>query len=211
MGNRQGDGAAARLDESRAREILERAAALDAERSSEIDVDELRQAAADAGISSEAFDQALREGGDTSSSSTGVQVLPSPAVAAYYSDLLRDLLGPDASIAVVGERIEGRGRRGVSASIDPSTGQVTGATFTRSSLLRRLTANTLGVILPLLLAFILLAEEGDIGAGMLLGVLSTLVFVSLGTVISHKREQKELEQDAERLRRQLRRMLGSPS
>lgn len=202
-------GSHARLDEKRARSILERAAALDAERSSEIDVDELRQAAAAAGISREAFDAALREGRDDPRL-PGSSLAPSPSSTAYCIDLLKDLLGHDAEIAVVGERVEGRSRNGVTASIDPSTGQVTGAAFTRSSLLRRLTANTLGAILPLLLAFIVLAEDGDAGTGMLVGVLFTLVSVSIGTVISHRRELKELEQDADRLRRQLRRMLGSP-
>jgi len=203
-------GTGARLDEDRARSILERAAALDAERSSEIDVDELRQAAAGAGISREAFDAALREGSPASDGS-GTSLSTTTATAAYYIDLLKDLLGDDAEVSVVGDRVEGRGPRGVTASIDPSTGQVTGAAFTRSSLLRRLTANTLAAILPLLLSFIILAEDGDAGGAMLGGVLLTLFSVSIGTIISHRRELKELEQDADRLRRQLRRMLGSPS
>ncbi|NNF14997.1 MAG: hypothetical protein HKN72_17355, partial [Gemmatimonadetes bacterium] len=169
----------------------------------------LRQAAAGAGISREAFDAALREGGPTPPQGSGMAL--SPSTATYYMDLLKDLLGDDAEISVVGERVEGRSKRGVTASVDPSTGQVTGAAFTRSSLLRRLTANTLGAMLPLLISFIVLAEDTDMGAAMLGGVLSTLVFVSIGTIISHRRELKELEQDADRLRRQLRRMLGSPS
>ena len=198
----------ARLDEERARSVLERAAALDAERSSEIDVDELRHAAAAAGISREAFDAALREG--SQGSAPGTSLATSPAAAAYYVDLLKDLLGDDAEISIVGERVEGRSKRGVTASVDPSTSQVTGAAFPRRSLLRGRRASTFGAILPLLISFIVVAEEGEVGGAMLAGVLLTLFSVSVGTVISHRRELKELEQDAERLRRQLRRMLGSP-
>jgi hypothetical protein len=51
----------ARIAEDRAAKILERAAALDAKRNSEIEIDQLREAAEDAGISREAFEEALRE------------------------------------------------------------------------------------------------------------------------------------------------------
>jgi hypothetical protein len=193
-----------RLGEERARAILERAAALDAKRSSEIELDHLREAAAAAGISGEAFEQALREqsGGDSVSA---VPARRGTAVA-RYSDLLRDLLGEETEVVVKDDRIEGRTADGVTVSIDPN-GHAAASIVLRSSLARKLLAIAGPASLPGLLGFLLAIEEGDPGIGMMLGVFLTVVAAGAGTAFSHLREKKKEQRTAERLRRQLQRLL----
>jgi hypothetical protein len=202
----------ARLPEDRASRILERAAALDAKRSSEIEVEQLWEAAAQAGISREAFDEALaeharpeREGRDRRTARA-----PRASEVAYYADLLRDLLGEDAQIGVVEDRIESRDGDGVTVSITPSSGEATAAVVAEGNLRRRLLALTLPALLVVFTSFLVLIEEDEFGGGMLLGVLLAVVASAIGTVISHRRERKALRKKAERLRRQLQRLLLLP-
>lgn len=203
-----------RLGEERARQILERAAALDAKRSSEVEVAQLREAAAAAGISPEAFDQAMREEADSASDGppaahpTGPLRSPGAAEVAHYAGLLKDLLGEDANILVVEDRIEGRNEEGVTVSINPASGEATAAIVAAGSLRRRLLALTAPATVPAFLAFLLAVEEGDPGLGMMLGVVLAVAASAGGTVLSFLRERKSLRRRSERIRRQLQRMLA---
>lgn len=201
-----------RLDEERARRILERAAAFDAERSSEIEIGQLREAAAAAGISPESFDRAIREQSDTGSRSSTVSAVRTPDAVAVtrYAALLRDLLGDDVRITVVEDRIEARDEdQGVRVSIVPSSGEATATVMARASLQRRISAIVWPALIPAFFGFLLALEEGDPGIGVMIGVVFTVVAAGIGTLVSHRREEKELEKKAERVRRQLQRMLGS--
>lgn len=208
-----GFGSGKRLGEERAREILARAAALDAERNSEIELDQLREAAAAAGISPVAFEQALQE--TSHPTATDGQVdrtpirAPHTAQVAHYADLIRDLLGDDVQVVVVENRIEGRDRDGLAVSINPA-GSATAAVVAGGSLQRRLLALTAPALLPALFG-LLLAFEEEVGIGVLLGVFLAVIASIVGVVVSHRREKKELEKRADRVRRQLQRMLAPGS
>jgi hypothetical protein len=201
--------ASERLGEDRAREILSRAAALDAKRSSELDVGQLREAASAAGISAEAFDEAVREHMHEARDGAGTDVARAPRAAevAHFGGLLRDLLGDNAEILVVGDRIEGRDGRGLTISIDPHSRDAKASLVAEGSLERRLVALTLPATLPGFLGFLLMLEEGDPGIGMMLGVLFGAVASGIGLSISYVRERKALRRKVERIRRQLQRML----
>jgi hypothetical protein len=211
-----------RVAEDRARQLLERAAALDAKLSSEVDVAQLREAAAAAGLSSEAFDQALREqieapstvssapgrASDRGSPLHGTPTAPAPAEVSHYAGLLRDLLGEDARVAVVDDRIEAYEDDGVTISITPSRGDATVSILAEGRLRRRILAICLPALLPLFLAVLIAWDEEDAAIGVLAGVLLSLVGAVVATVVSEVREQKALRKKTDRLRRQLQRMLG---
>ena len=210
VGNRP-DAASERLGEERAREILSRAAALDAKRSSEIDVAQLREAAAGAGISAEAFDEAIREHmHEARGRTSGADLVCAPraAAVAHFGGLLRDLLGEDAQVVVVGDRIEGRDGRGLAISIDPNSRDAKASLVAEGSLERRLVALALPATLPGFLGFLLMLEEGDPGTGMMLGVLLGAIASGIGLTISYTRERRALRRKVERIRRQLQRMLS---
>jgi hypothetical protein len=111
-----------RIAEDRAAKILERAAVLDAKRNTEIELDQLREAAEDAGISKEAFEEALRESArELSASTAGKRGKVVPAGAAqplavsdvgHYAALLCDVLGDDGRINVT-DAIEWRDDEGL--------------------------------------------------------------------------------------------------
>lgn len=214
----EGDGGG-RLDEDRARKILERAAALDAERSSEIDVAQLREAAAAAGISREAFEQALREDHQAESpaprkgarEAAVVSTAPSASQVSHYAGVLRDLLGDDATVQVVEDRIEARDKDGVTVSVSPTSGEATAAIVSEASLKSRLFAIALPFLIPFVFAIILAFEEEEAAIGILIGALMAVVGASVATVVASRRERKRLRKKAERLRRQLQRMLGPGS
>jgi hypothetical protein len=203
-------GASERLGEDHAREVLARAAALDAKRSSEVDVELLREAAAAAGISAEAFDEAIREHLRGARAGAGAEVVRAPRAAdvAHFGGLLRDLLGEDAEIVVVGDRIEGRSKHGIAISIDPHSRDAKASLVAEGSLQRRLVALTLPATLPGFLGFILMLEEGDPGIGMMLGVLLGAIASGIGLTVSYVRERKALRRKVEHVRRQLQRMLS---
>lgn len=202
-----------RLDEERAKRILERAAALDAERSSEIELAQLREAATSAGISPEAFDQAMREDEDGESAETddgdgGALVRrPGRSEVTHYAALLKDLLGDEAQITVVEDRIEGRMDDGVTVSINTSSGEAAAAIVADGSLKRRLMVLGASAIPPWFFGFLLALEEEAPGVGWMLGVIVTAVAAGIGLFVSHRREKKELEGKADRVRRQLQRMI----
>lgn len=204
-----------RLEEERARTILERAAALDAKRSSEVDVGQLREAASAAGISLEAFEQALREetrGADPrergSRAVSPVASSPSASQVSHYASVLRDLLGDDATVQVVEDRIEARDRDGVTVSVSPSSGEATAAILTEASLKARLFAIAAPLVIPLIFAIGIAFEEEEAGVGILLGALMAVAGAAAATIVLDRRERKQLRKKAERLRRQLQRMLG---
>ena len=202
-----------RLPEDRASRVLERAAALDAKRSSEVEVADLREAAAAAGISREAFDEALREqagpGADGMGAGDRRVRTPKAQEVAYYARLLRDLLGDEAEVVVAEDRIECRDRDGVTVSINPS-GDATAALVAEGTLGRRLRALTLPALIPAFISFLIVIEADELGGGMLIGIFLALVASVIGTVVSHRREKRALRKKAERLRRQLQRLLLLP-
>ena len=204
-------GSGDRLHEERARQILARAAALDAERSSEIEIDQLREAAAAAGISPAAFEQALKEeirgvSGDGRPGGTAVRA-PAAAQVAHFAHLLRDLMGDDVQVVVVDDRIEARDEDGICVSIHPSR-NATATVVASRSLQRRLLALALSSILPTFFGFMLAMDEEDAGIGVMVGVLLMFIASAVGLFASHRRETRELEKKADRVRRQLQRMLG---
>jgi hypothetical protein len=204
-----------RIAEDRASKILERAAALDAKRNSEIELDQLREAARDAGISADAFEEALREqsgevGSGRRGSNSGVTLrfapLPPPAAEVqHYAALLRDVLG-DGQISVT-DAIEWRDDDGISVAVDPRGGTVTAAVSAGDRLRSRL----LGVILPALLPlvfFFALAFNDDEAFLAFIGGLVTVLAAVAGTLFVQRREKKRLHKEAERIRRQLQRLLA---
>lgn len=203
-----------RLDEERARRILERAAALDAERSSEIELSQLREAATSAGISPEAFDQAMREDengasdGTPSSPASTLVRSPSASEVTHYAALIKDLLGDDAPITVVEDRIEGRRDDGMTVAINTSSGDATAAIVAEGSLKRRLMVLTMSAVPPWFFGFLLALEEEGPGVGWMVGVMLTVVAAGMGLFLSHRREKKDLERKADRVRRQLQRMIA---
>lgn len=199
-----------RLDEERARRILERAAAFDAERSSEIEIGQLREAAAAAGISPESFDRAIREQSGAGSRSSAFSPVRTPDAVdvTRYAGVLRDLLGDDVRITVVEDRIEARDEdEGVRVSIVPSSGEATATVMAHASLPRRIMAIVGPALIPASFGFLLALDAEDAGVGMMIGVVLTVLAAALGTIFSHRREEKELEKKGERVRRQLQRML----
>jgi hypothetical protein len=210
-------GANHRLGEERARQILERAAALDAKRSSEIDIAQLREAAAAAGISLEAFEQALREdaqaaGGEPAGREgarpASALIAPSSAQVSHYAGILRDLLGEDAQVVVVEDRIEAQDGEGVTVSINPSSGDATAAVLSEGRLRRRLLAVALPIVIPFFMGMAVLIEEEEAGIGLIVGAMLAVTGSLVATVVSDRRERKALRRKAERIRRQLQRLLG---
>lgn len=203
-----------RLDEERARRILERAAALDAERSSQIELAQLREAATSAGISPEAFDQAMREDEDGASEPNphaSVPTLvksPSASEVTHYAAVIKDLLGDDAQITVMDDRIEGRLDDGMSVSVNASSGEATAAIVAEGSLKRRLMVLAASAVPPWFLGFLLAMEDENPGVAWMVGVILTVLAAGIGLFVSHRREKKELERKADRLGRQLQRMIA---
>lgn len=209
---------ASRIPEERAAKILERAAALDAKHNSEIEVDQLREAAAGAGISLAAFEEALAEQGDEVSPAghrrSGSSVLLGDAGppgftmsdVTYYSSLLRDVLGEEGQISVT-DVIEWKDPEGVTASVSPSRSGVT-ATVTAEGRLRRKLLGMMWAVLPLLLVTFIGAFEEDELLIMFVGGLIGLVLAMVGATLSDRRERKALRKKVERIRRQLQRLLA---
>lgn len=207
-----------RLGEEHARRILERAAALDAKRSSEVDIAQLREAATAAGISVEAFEQALREDGGPSPAAaapprsgaiaTGAM---SSAQVARCTALLRDLLGEEAKVIVHEDHIEAKDDDGVTVSISASTGETSAAVAAFGRFRDRILGFYAPALIPLLLGFALVFEEEDAGIGIMVGVLLTLATTVVGGLIQQRKERAKLRKKAERIRRQLQRMLGPGS
>jgi hypothetical protein len=189
---------------------------LDAKRNTEIELDQLREAAEDAGISKEAFEEALRESAKEMTVSTAgkrgkvvtasaAQPLPVSDVG-HYAALLCDVLGDDGRINVT-DAIEWRDDEGLCVSVNPSSNKVT-ASITAEG---RLRTRMMGVVLPALLPmaiFFLIAIEEEEAAIALLGAFFTLLASIGGTWYQHRREQKALRKKAERVRRQLQRLLA---
>jgi hypothetical protein len=206
-----------RIGEDRAARILERAAALDAKRSSEIELDQLREAAAAAGISREAFDEAMAEQDDAADA----HALPpnlnwrrpgaptvDPRLFTHYTALLRDVLGDDGQVMVVEDRIEWANDEGLLVSINPSTRATTAAVSAEGKLAGRLWAISLA-ILPVFLFFFAIGidEEEALLAAMGAGI-AYLTGV-LGLFFHHRRERKALRKKVERIRRQLQHLVGT--
>ena len=120
-----------RIADERAAQILERAAALDAEQSSELSLPQLREAAVGAGISPAAFDQAMLEVGSEGDGSLTVprrgaspaHAFPNPDVA-RLARLLNDIQEEAGQLSVVGDRLEWKDGRGLQVSISPSRGEL---------------------------------------------------------------------------------------
>jgi hypothetical protein len=214
-----GPGTAVRIGEERAARILERAAALDAKRSSEIELDQLREAAAAAGISREAFDEAMEEPDDTPDA--GARALPpklnwrgqgvptvNPVHFAHYTALLRDVLGDDGQVMVVEDRIEWSNDEGLIVSVNPSTKFSTAAVSLEGRLGGRLWAISLA-ILPVMLFFFMFAMEDEEALIAVMGAFLALCAGWIGVTIHYRHERKELRKKAERLRRQLQHLLPS--
>lgn len=214
-----------RLGEAHAARILERAASLDAKHSSEIEVGQLREAAADAGISRDAFDQAMREvGGEPTAvadprdrslkthgalapATHGAARSPQPDFV-YLSGLLRDLLGEEGQVTVVDDCIQWTDQEGLSVSVSGGRDGSTAAVSAEGRLRGRILALTLPMILPLLYVFIL-ADAGELAAmGAFFAMLFTTALALVATTLQHRRERKALRKKAERIRKQLQRVLG---
>jgi hypothetical protein len=204
-----------RVGEDRAAKILERAAALDAKRNTEIELDQLREAAEDAGISREAFEEALREsttdlapaasGRRAKAVATGpVKPLPVAEVG-HYAALLCDVLGDEGRITVT-DSIEWRDDQGLCVSVSPSSNKITATVCAEGRLRTRL----MGVVLPALAPiafFMLLAFEEEEAFIAVIGAFFAILAAVGGTWFTHRREQKALRKKAERIRRQLQRLL----
>jgi hypothetical protein len=209
---------ATRVGEDRAARILERAAALDAKRSSEVEIDQLREAAAAAGISPEAFDLAMAEqdevpgsierGRPRSFDWRGAPTV-SPTAFTHYTALLRDVLGEDGQIMVVEDRIEWQDEEGLVVSVHPSSNRTMASVAASGRLRGRLAAITLS-ILPLLLFFFAIAIDEEEALLAFMGSGLAMVAAWLGTWFHFRREQKALRKKVERLRRQLQHLLPPP-
>jgi hypothetical protein len=205
-----------RLAEERARQILERAAALDAKHSSEIDVEQLREAAVAAGISAEAFEQALREDAESAGArraaathgTGGVARVPSSAQVAHFSGMLRDLLGEDTRVVVDEDRIEARDKDGFTVTVSPSSGDATATVAAHGRFRDRIFHIVAPAIVPMAMGFLLMFEEEEAGIGLMLGVLFAVLATLVGGWFHHRKEREKLRKKAERIRRQLQRMLG---
>jgi hypothetical protein len=208
-----------RIGEERAARILERAAALDADRSSEIELDQLRDAAFAAGISNEAFDQAMAEidaGFDPHASSkkgSGPSVrhsmgpsTVSSADFAHFTAVLRDIMGDDGSVSLVEDRIEWHDKSGVSVSVSPTGRGTTTAVAVEGKLKSRLLAIGIPAAVMGAMSILFTAAEDDLFAGMLAMLISTPVYLFTAWR-SHKKEQLKLRKKAETIRRQLQRLL----
>jgi hypothetical protein len=201
----------ARIAEDRAAKILERAAALDAKRNSEIEIDQLREAAADAGISPEAFEQALREhaGGEAEkkprkAKGGALQTQIGSADVAHYAALLRDVMG-DGQLTV-GDAIEWKDEDGTTVAVSPGTSSVTAAVSAGG----RLRSKLMGVILPALIPltfFFGIAFEEEEAIIAFMGALVALAASIGGTIFVHNREKKAQRKETERIRRQLQRLI----
>jgi hypothetical protein len=213
-----GSGTAARIGEERAARILERAAALDAKRNSEIELDQLREAAEAAGISREAFDEAMEEQDDLSEPSPRAlppnlpwrgPALPSvtPGAYAHYTALLRDVLGDDGEVRMVEDRIEWENDEGVIVSIAPSGVRMTAAVSAAGRLRARLLTVSLS-ILPVFSFFFLIGVEEEEALLAAMGALCAWVAAVGGTWFQYRRERKALKKKVERIRRQLQHLLG---
>lgn len=200
-----GDRGMARVDEERAAAILEAAAALDARRSSEIEVDQLREAAAAAGISREAFDQALRDQGP-GDAQRATTPLPAGLDIAHYTAVLRDLLGDEGHVRVLEDRIEWTDEEGLTVSLSPSSRRTTAAVSAEGRLLRRLMAAILPVLVPLVITLMIAVEEEE-AIVMVVGMLIALAAALVGIAVSHHRERRDLRKKTERIRRHLDRLL----
>jgi hypothetical protein len=207
--------ASVRIAEDRAAKILERAAALDAKRTSEIELDQLREAAEDAGISREAFEEALRESAnEPQPAQPGKRGKParsgslSPiagADIAHYAALLTDVLGDDGRIAVT-DAIEWRDDEGLTVTVNPTSNRITAAVSAEGRLRTKLMGVVLPAFFPAVLFFLLAFEDEEFALG-LLGALFAIAASVGGTWFTHRREQKALRKKAERIRRQLQRLL----
>jgi hypothetical protein len=205
-----------RIADDRAAKILERAAALDAKRNSEIEIDQLREAAADAGISAEAFEQALREHagvgsepkkGRTNVDAAGLASRLGSADVAHYASLLRDVMG-DGQLTV-GDAVEWRGEDGLTVAVAPGASNVTAAVSAEGRLRSRLLGVILPALLPLVFFFAIGIEEEEALIAFM-GALVTLAASVAGTVFVHRREKKAQRKETERIRRQLQRLLAAP-
>jgi hypothetical protein len=208
------DSVPARIAEDRAAKILERAAALDAKRNSEIEIDQLREAAEDAGISREAFEEALRE------QSTEVQLARgkrsavragrkgaalASADVGHYATLLTDVFGEEGRMSVT-DVIEWRDDEGLSVTIHPSSKRVTAAIAAEGRLRTRMMGVVLPALLPAAFFFLMAFDEDEAFVGFI-GVLLAILASVGGTWFTHRREQKALRKKAERIRRQLQHLL----
>ena len=213
-----GSGTAARIGEERAARILERAAALDAKRNSEIELDQLREAAEAAGISREAFDEAMEEQEELPD--PGARALPpglawrgqaipsvSPAAFAHYTALLRDVLGDDGQVRMVEDRIEWEDDEGVIVSVAPSGTRVTAAVSAAGRLRARLLTVSLS-ILPVFSFFFLIGVEEEEALLAAMGAFFAWVAAAGATWFQYRRERKALKKKVERIRRQLQHLLG---
>ncbi len=125
----------------------------------------------------------------------------------HYAALIKDLLGDEARITVVEDRIEGRMDDGMTVSINISSGEATAAIVAEGSLKRRLMVLGASAVPPWLLGFLIAMEDEAPGVAWMVGVILTVVAVGTGLFVSHRREKKELDRNADRLRRQLQRMI----
>lgn len=202
-----------RIAEDRAAKILERAAALDAKRNSEIEIEQLREAAADAGISPEAFEQALREHAGLESGGRERALTPGGAGAASklgsqdvarYATLLQDVMG-DGHVTL-GDAIEWRNEDGMTVAVNPSASTVTAAVSGEGRLRTRLMGVILPALIPLTFFFGIAFEEEEAFIAFI-GALVALFSSIAGTVFVHHREKKAQRKETERVRRQLQRLL----
>ena len=200
-----------RIADDRAAKILERAAVLDAKRNSEIEIDQLREAAADAGISPEAFEQALREhtgmetvpnGGGGIPAATGLKVGPTDFTR--YASLLRQVMG-DGQISV-GDAIEWRDDEGLTVAVTPGAATVTAAVSGEGRLRTRLMGVILPALLPLAFFFGIAFEEEEAFIAFM-GALVALGASVAGTIFVQRREKKAQRKETERVRRQIQRLL----
>jgi hypothetical protein len=202
-----------RIADDRAAKILERAAAIDAKRTSEIEIDQLREAAADAGISQEAFEQALREqagvepGPKGGRPKAGLATHLGSADVAHYASLLRDVMG-DGQLTV-GDAIEWRDEDGLTVAVAPGGSSVTAAVSAEGRLRARLMGVILPALLPLVFFFAFALEEEEAFLAFM-GALVALLASVAGTVFVHRREKKKQRKETERIRRQLQRLLTPP-
>jgi hypothetical protein len=219
------EAASVRVGEERAARILERAAALDADRSSEIELDQLREAAFAAGISNEAFDQAMAEidagmdarpsqtkkGGGVSHSRSSVgNGGISSSDFAHFTAVLRDIMGDDGHVSLVEDRIEWQDKSGVSVSVSPTGRGTTSAVAVEGKLKSRLLAIGIPAAIMTAISILFTAAEDDLFAGMLAMFISTPVYLATAWR-SHKKEQLKLRKKAESIRRQLQRLLVTES